>query len=65
MLIVDDIEVNRASLASCFMNEYVIKETVNGLEGWEYLEENFKLQPEHRQTIPDFLSTGLHRDKFA
>ena len=35
------------------------------LDGVIRMENVLKFQPEHRQTIPDFLSTGLHRDKFA
>lgn len=42
MLVVDDIGVNRAVLASTFMNEYTIVEKENGLKAWEYIEDNFR-----------------------
>lgn len=42
MLIVDDIEANRASLAVAFCEEFLIEERENGLEAWEYLDENYK-----------------------
>ncbi|MDD3339049.1 MAG: EAL domain-containing protein [Lachnospiraceae bacterium] len=42
MLIVDDIEVNRAVLASAFLKEYRIVERENGKTAWEYLEENYE-----------------------
>ncbi|MDD4371907.1 MAG: EAL domain-containing protein [Anaerostipes sp.] len=41
MLIVDDIEVNRAVLASIFLKEYNIVEKENGKEAFNYLEENY------------------------
>lgn len=41
MLIVDDVEVNRASLASAFYMDYVIVQKENGLEAWNYLEEHY------------------------
>ena len=40
MLIVDDIEINRAVLASAFLDEYVIVEKENGKEAWDYLVEH-------------------------
>ncbi|NCB93745.1 MAG: EAL domain-containing protein [Clostridia bacterium] len=42
MLVVDDIEVNRAVLAGIFLDEYVIIEKENGREAWDYLKENYK-----------------------
>ena len=41
MLIVDDIEINRAVLASCFTQKYIIEERENGETAWEFLQENF------------------------
>lgn len=41
MLLVDDIEMNRASLAATFASEYIIEEADNGKEAWEYLEKNY------------------------
>jgi len=40
MLVVDDIEINRAALAATFMDAYVIEECENGKVAWEYLEKN-------------------------
>ena len=40
MMIVDDIEVNRAALAATFEKEYVINEFENGKDAWLYLQEN-------------------------
>lgn len=42
MLIVDDIEVNRAVLAGAFYEEYQIEEYENGQEAWDYLKDNFE-----------------------
>lgn len=42
MLIVDDVDVNRAVLAGTFMDEYHIVEKENGQVAWEYLEQNYK-----------------------
>lgn len=42
MLIVDDIEVNRAVLAAVFEDEYEIVEKENGKEAWEYLQRDFE-----------------------
>lgn len=42
MMIVDDIDVNRAVLASTFMDEYHIVEKENGQEAWDYLQENYE-----------------------
>ncbi|MDD2648738.1 MAG: EAL domain-containing protein, partial [Eubacteriales bacterium] len=41
MLIVDDIEFNRAVLAGAFDGEYTIVEKENGSEAWDYLCENY------------------------
>ncbi|MGI6500459.1 MAG: EAL domain-containing protein [Anaerostipes sp.] len=41
MLIVDDIEVNRAVLGSIFLKEYNIVEKENGKEAFDYLEKNY------------------------
>lgn len=41
MLVVDDIEINRASLAATFMDDYVIVEKENGKAAWDYLEKNY------------------------
>ncbi|NCC42008.1 MAG: EAL domain-containing protein [Clostridia bacterium] len=41
MVIVDDIEVNRKILGSVFLTQYCIVETENGLQTWEYLQENY------------------------
>lgn len=41
MLLVDDIEMNRASLAATFAGDYLIEEADNGKEAWEYLEKNY------------------------
>lgn len=41
MLLVDDIEINRASLAATFASDYFIEEADNGKEAWEYLEKNY------------------------
>lgn len=40
MMIVDDIEVNRAALAATFEKEYVIEEFENGKDAWSFLQEN-------------------------
>ncbi|MDD2972930.1 MAG: EAL domain-containing protein [Lachnospiraceae bacterium] len=42
MLVVDDIEINRAALAATFMEDYVIQESENGKEAWEYLQDNYE-----------------------
>ncbi|MDD3369274.1 MAG: diguanylate cyclase [Lachnospiraceae bacterium] len=41
MLIVDDIEINRAALAANFMDSYAIVEKENGKMAWEYLDEHY------------------------
>ncbi len=41
MLVVDDIDINRAAIAAMFMDEYVVVEKENGKTAWEYLEENY------------------------
>ncbi|MDD3277676.1 MAG: EAL domain-containing protein [Lachnospiraceae bacterium] len=43
MLIVDDIEVNRVTLAGAFYEEYQIQEAENGQQAWEYLQKNFEV----------------------
>ncbi|MDD3402951.1 MAG: EAL domain-containing protein [Hespellia sp.] len=42
MLIVDDIDVNRAVLAGTFMDEYKLVEKENGQEAWEYLQAHYQ-----------------------
>lgn len=42
MLVVDDIEINRAALAATFEDTYVIVEKKNGKEAWEYLEKHYE-----------------------
>lgn len=42
MLIVDDIEFNRAVLAGTFDGEYTIIEKENGSEAWDYLRGNYQ-----------------------
>ncbi|MDD3218079.1 MAG: EAL domain-containing protein [Lachnospiraceae bacterium] len=42
MVIVDDIEVNRAVLASTFLDDYVIVEKENGKTAWDYLEAHYQ-----------------------
>ncbi|MCI2056478.1 MAG: EAL domain-containing protein [Oscillibacter sp.] len=42
MLIVDDIEINRAVLAGTFDDEYDIVERADGKEAWEYLENHYQ-----------------------
>ncbi|MGL6292963.1 response regulator, partial [Eubacterium aggregans] len=41
MLIVDDIQLNRAILAECFQNAYTIVEADNGEVAYHYIEEHF------------------------
>ncbi len=41
ILIIEDMEINRAMLANIFMDEYDILEAANGKEGIELFEENF------------------------
>ncbi|MDD3795126.1 MAG: EAL domain-containing protein [Lachnospiraceae bacterium] len=41
ILVVDDIEVNRAVLASTFMDEYTVIEAENGEQAWNYLEKYY------------------------
>lgn len=42
MLIVDDIEVNRASLAAIFEDDFIIVEKENGKTAWEYILDHYK-----------------------
>ncbi len=42
MLIVDDIEINRAVLSSTFMDDYEIIEKENGKEAWDYLQDHYQ-----------------------
>lgn len=41
MMVVDDIEVNRAALTATFEKDYVVKEFENGKEAWDYLLINY------------------------
>ncbi|MGI6069166.1 MAG: diguanylate cyclase [Blautia sp.] len=43
ILIVDDMEVNRAILCEQFKQDYQIVEAANGVEAWEYLKKNHQV----------------------
>lgn len=42
MLVVDDMEINRAALAASFIDSFVVRECENGQDAWEYLDKHYE-----------------------